>query len=79
MVLSVSYECNAGFNNYKNKNSAFYLLCLINEHYRDIVFYPIQQFAIIADKAVLRIIELYVPFAFGAYKYVKKFLADWHI
>ena len=52
-----------------------YRLRLIDEHYRDIILYFIQQLAFVTDKPVLCLIQMDITFAFRAGQNVKKFLA----
>jgi len=52
--------------------------CFIYEHYRDVIFYRVHEFAGITDESVLGFCEPDIPFAFRATEYVQQFFADWH-
>jgi hypothetical protein len=54
-------------------------LGFINEHDGNIILYLIEKLAIVANQPVPGIIQMNIPFAFGACQYVEQFLADRHL
>jgi hypothetical protein len=50
----------------------------INEHDRNVILDRVQEFAIVADKAIFSGGEFEVTFALGAAKDIEKFFLDRH-
>jgi hypothetical protein len=50
----------------------------VDQHDGDVIFDLVKQFALVADEAVSRFVQVDVPFAFGACQDIKKFFTDGH-
>jgi hypothetical protein len=58
------------------RNSIIQLFCLVDEHDGNVFTDLVEKLAALANQAVFFFGELYLPFAFGAGKDIKQFLAD---
>jgi hypothetical protein len=58
------------------RNSIIQLFGLVDEHDGDVLADLVEKLAVFANQAVFFFGERYLPFAFGAGKDIKQFLAD---